>query len=55
MTRYALFGWRRSSRFTASDEMLSEISDETFDGARTFIDFRFDLTSVLHDESHGAL
>ena len=38
-----MFEKYRSCRFTATKEMLSKISDETFDGGRTFDDFRSDL------------
>ena len=40
---YSLFEWCRSSRFTATEEMLSKTSDEIFDGEGTVDDFQPDL------------
>ena len=34
-------------QFTATEEILSKTSDETFDGGRTFDDFRSDLENAL--------
>ena len=40
-------GWYRSSRFAASDKMLSKFSDKTFDGGGAFGDFRVDWTHAF--------
>ena len=44
---YSLFEQYQRTRFNATEEMLSKISDETFNGGGTFDDFRSDLESAL--------
>ena len=56
LTDNLLFGWWRSSPFTATQEIRSKISDETFGGRGTFdLENAFSITRLAARSDHDRL